>query len=253
MLLGTPGSDYDGGVYHGKVVFPPQYPFKPPSITMCTPSGRFAVNTRLCLSMSDFHPETWNPLWSVASILTGLQSFFYSEEPTSGSVNASPAQRRQLAADSLAHCAASVTFCKVRRLHRECTGVPLLIALLTSPPTSQLFPDVVPQQTALRAERRMQLTPLHAGAAAADGCSGQAAVELQHRAHGAAGQLGGGSPGVEHSAFGALRVGPQHPPGVGGMAATSLTTSLCTLAVVGCVAAVLALPLMFARVTNAPS
>ena len=40
---------YEGGVYHGKVVFPPQYPFKPPSILMFTPSGRFAVNTRLCL------------------------------------------------------------------------------------------------------------------------------------------------------------------------------------------------------------
>ena len=114
VLFGAAGSDYEGGVYHGKVVFPPQYPFKPPAITMCTPNGRFAVNTRLCLSMSDFHPETWNPLWSVASILTGLQSFFYGEEPTSGSVSTTSQQRRLLAADSLAHCAASVVFCKVR-------------------------------------------------------------------------------------------------------------------------------------------
>jgi hypothetical protein len=28
-------------------------------------SGRFETNTRLCLSMSDFHPETWNPMWSL--------------------------------------------------------------------------------------------------------------------------------------------------------------------------------------------
>lgn len=29
------------------------------------------MNTRLCLSMSDYHPESWNPVWSVSCILTG--------------------------------------------------------------------------------------------------------------------------------------------------------------------------------------
>lgn len=33
-----------------------QYPYKPPSIQMFTPSGRFQTNTKLCLSMTDFHP-----------------------------------------------------------------------------------------------------------------------------------------------------------------------------------------------------
>lgn len=42
---------------------------------MITPNGRFQSNTRLCLSMSDFHPDTWNPAWSVESILKGLLSF----------------------------------------------------------------------------------------------------------------------------------------------------------------------------------
>ena len=64
-----------GGVYHGKLVFPGEFPFKPPSIYMITPNGRFKCNTRLCLSISDFHPDTWNPAWSVATILTGLLSF----------------------------------------------------------------------------------------------------------------------------------------------------------------------------------
>jgi ubiquitin-protein ligase len=51
------GTEYEGGVYHGKIVFPPEYPFKPPSISLFTPNGRFATNTKLCLSMTDFHPE----------------------------------------------------------------------------------------------------------------------------------------------------------------------------------------------------
>ena len=70
-----------GGYYHGKLVFPKEYPFKPPRIMMITPNGRFQTNTRLCLSISDFHPDTWNPAWSVSTILTGLLSFMVRNVP----------------------------------------------------------------------------------------------------------------------------------------------------------------------------
>ena len=36
-------SVYEGGWYHGVVIFPSEYPFKPPSIQMYTPNGRFKV------------------------------------------------------------------------------------------------------------------------------------------------------------------------------------------------------------------
>ena len=55
VLEGDAASEYAGGVYHGKITFPSQYPFRPPAIVMVTPSGRFQSNTRLCLSMSDYH------------------------------------------------------------------------------------------------------------------------------------------------------------------------------------------------------
>ena len=75
-LSNTPPTPFpSGGFYLGKLVFPKDYPFKPPRIMMITPNGRFQTNTRLCLSISDFHPDTWNPAWSVATILTGLLSF----------------------------------------------------------------------------------------------------------------------------------------------------------------------------------
>jgi len=35
---------------------------------------------RLCLSISDFHPDTWNPAWSVSTILTGMLSFMVSRQ-----------------------------------------------------------------------------------------------------------------------------------------------------------------------------
>ena len=89
-------SPYYGGQYFGKLVFPREYPLKPPSIYMITPSGRFEVNTRLCLSMSDYHPESWNPSWRVETILLGLISFMTDEtEPmTTGGVTASFQSRR---------------------------------------------------------------------------------------------------------------------------------------------------------------
>lgn len=67
---------------------------------MITPNGRFSCNTRLCLSMSDYHPDTWNPAWSVATILTGLLSFMTGEESTTGSITTSENVKRKLARDS---------------------------------------------------------------------------------------------------------------------------------------------------------
>lgn len=90
---------YTGGVYWGKLVFPKEYPLKPPAIYMNTPSGRFETNARLCLSMSDFHPESWNPSWRIESILIGLVSFMLdtTEPRTTGGVHTSVAKRREFA------------------------------------------------------------------------------------------------------------------------------------------------------------
>ncbi|MEQ2214092.1 Ubiquitin-conjugating enzyme E2 J2 [Xenoophorus captivus] len=43
----------------------------------------------LCLSITDFHPDTWNPAWSVSTILTGLLSFMVEKGPTLGSIETS--------------------------------------------------------------------------------------------------------------------------------------------------------------------
>lgn len=74
---------------------------KPPAIRMFTPSGRFITNVRICLSISDFHPESWSPLWNIGTILTGLVSFMCDNSPTHGSLETSDARRRMLAARSL--------------------------------------------------------------------------------------------------------------------------------------------------------
>eukprot|EP00730_Choanoeca_flexa_P008506 TRINITY_DN12498_c0_g2_i10.p2 TRINITY_DN12498_c0_g2~~TRINITY_DN12498_c0_g2_i10.p2 ORF type:complete len:215 (+),score=11.31 TRINITY_DN12498_c0_g2_i10:808-1452(+) len=103
VVYGLKDCAYEGGVYHGKLVFPEQYPMKPPAIYMLTPNGRFQTGTRLCLSISDFHPETWNPAWTVESILKGLISFMLDEAPTAGSISASTFERKEYARKSLLH------------------------------------------------------------------------------------------------------------------------------------------------------
>ncbi|EPS59194.1 ubiquitin conjugating enzyme 2 [Genlisea aurea] len=113
VLEGSKGTPFSGGYYYGKIKFPPEYPFKPPGITMTTPNGRFMTQKKICLSMSDFHPESWNPMWSVSSILTGLLSFMMDDSPTIGSVSTSDEEKQRLAKSSLSFNFKNATFRKL--------------------------------------------------------------------------------------------------------------------------------------------
>ncbi|CAI6005751.1 unnamed protein product [Closterium sp. NIES-64] len=55
LLEGPPDTPFQGGWYVAKLRFPPDYPFRPPAILMLSPPGHFKTNTRLFLSISDFH------------------------------------------------------------------------------------------------------------------------------------------------------------------------------------------------------
>ena len=37
LLEGAKDTEFEGGCYHGKIAFPAQYPFKPPSLSLFTP------------------------------------------------------------------------------------------------------------------------------------------------------------------------------------------------------------------------
>jgi ubiquitin-conjugating enzyme E2 J2 len=102
VIEGSKDTPYEGGFYWGKLIFPKQYPLKPPSVMMLTPNGRFRTGRRLCLSMSDYHPESWNPMWSVSTIITGLISFMVETAPTLGSIESSVGQKKKFAHHSLA-------------------------------------------------------------------------------------------------------------------------------------------------------
>lgn len=97
-IRGAEGTDFEGGIYHGRILLPAEYPYKPPHIMFLTPSGRFETNTKICLSFSAFHPELWQPAWGIRLILEALISFL--PTPGDGAIGAldySPEERRRLA------------------------------------------------------------------------------------------------------------------------------------------------------------
>ena len=98
-IRGPPGTDYEGGIYHGVIQFPENYPLKPPSVKFLTPNGRFEVNTNICLTFTNFHPEYWQPAWTIRTIMIGLISFFPVEEESLsiGSIVTTSSERRRLA------------------------------------------------------------------------------------------------------------------------------------------------------------
>jgi len=97
-ILGPEDSDFEGGIYHGKLKLPPEYPMKPPKIILLTPQGRWKINSKICLSISDFHPETWQPSWGIRTALTALRAFMPTPgKGAIGSLDASSGARKLLA------------------------------------------------------------------------------------------------------------------------------------------------------------
>lgn len=101
VIRGSPDTEFRGGVYHGRIILPAEYPFKPPSFTMLTQNGRFETNTKICLSISSHHPEHWQPSWSVRTALVALTAFMPSPgHGAIGSLDYTKAERQGLAAKS---------------------------------------------------------------------------------------------------------------------------------------------------------
>ena len=57
--------EYTNGYYLGKITCPQDYPKSAPNIRILTENGRFRTTQGICLSISDFHQESWNPAWKV--------------------------------------------------------------------------------------------------------------------------------------------------------------------------------------------
>lgn len=90
--------------------------------------------------MSDYHPETWSPAWSISKVLIGLVSFLVTDERTTGCIITSNETKLLLAKKSLVwnvdHCPMFKLFADVykdlgideetiKRKRDELKGVPI--------------------------------------------------------------------------------------------------------------------------------
>jgi ubiquitin-protein ligase len=99
-------TEYEGGIYLGKVILPPKYPFKAPDFQFITKSGRFEINKKICTSFTAFHNELYSPSWNIASMCAGLTSFMTDpdnniESKGLGGILMSKEERQKIAQESL--------------------------------------------------------------------------------------------------------------------------------------------------------
>ena len=95
-LRGPKDTDFEGGFYHGRILLPSGYPFKPPNIYFFNENGRFETKKKICLSFSAYHPEEWQPAWGVRTILEALISFMPSKsEGAIGGLNWTTDERKK--------------------------------------------------------------------------------------------------------------------------------------------------------------
>ena len=66
------------------------------------PNGRFETGKKICLSISGYHPETWQPSWSIRTALLAIIGFMPTpSKGTIGSLDYPPEERKKLAKKSL--------------------------------------------------------------------------------------------------------------------------------------------------------
>eukprot|EP00551_Chaetoceros_affinis_P009941 CAMPEP_0203666930 /NCGR_PEP_ID=MMETSP0090-20130426/3853_1 /ASSEMBLY_ACC=CAM_ASM_001088 /TAXON_ID=426623 /ORGANISM="Chaetoceros affinis, Strain CCMP159" /LENGTH=520 /DNA_ID=CAMNT_0050530931 /DNA_START=88 /DNA_END=1650 /DNA_ORIENTATION=- len=99
-IRGPSNSDYDRGIYHGRIILPKDYPGSPPRVQVLTPSGRFVTGEDICLSASSFHPETWTPRWTILSLVEALRMHMLTTANEIGGLHASSENRRKFAEKS---------------------------------------------------------------------------------------------------------------------------------------------------------
>ena len=104
FMLRPKDEPYNGGYYIGKIELPDDYPKTPGTFYMLTPSGRFTINSKICLTNSSYHKENWTPIWSIRNMIIGVASIFVADDTTGIShIKDTSVNRKRMAQDSIAY------------------------------------------------------------------------------------------------------------------------------------------------------
>ena len=79
-VMGPQSSPYEGGVFYLNIVFPQNYPFKPPKITFVTKVYHPNINSSggICL---DILKDQWSPALTIDKVLLSICSLLTNPNP----------------------------------------------------------------------------------------------------------------------------------------------------------------------------
>jgi len=79
-ITGPEGSPYAGGVFFLKILFPEDYPFKPPKVTFRTRIYHCNINSngQICL---DILKDNWSPALTISKVLLSICSLLTDANP----------------------------------------------------------------------------------------------------------------------------------------------------------------------------
>lgn len=124
-VRGPADTEFAGGRYHGRILLPQDYPMKPPHIMLLTPNGRFEVGKKICLTISAYHPEYWQPSWSIRTVLLALISFMPTKgQGAVGALDHTPEERKNLAKQSENWTCSSCNVCMKSALANGVVAAP---------------------------------------------------------------------------------------------------------------------------------
>ena len=79
-IMGPDDSPYAGGIFFLDIMFPADYPFKPPKISFKTPIYHPNINSNgsICL---DILKESWSPALTISRVLLSISSLMTDANP----------------------------------------------------------------------------------------------------------------------------------------------------------------------------